>query len=148
MAINKELKELIRQIKFAYALKQGQIAEQLGVTESYLSDAINGRAPFSDNLRTKIQELFSDIDMKINPHIVFGGQHVEDGDAINGDKFVEQVTEKTQEEATEETIIKTEDDVTKTDLLDLLRAKQKSLDDLIAQQGRYLTIIESLTQKI
>lgn len=81
-------------------------------------------------------------------HVVYGGQHVEDGDAINGDKFVEQVTEKTQEEATEETIIKNEDDVTKTDLLALLHAKQKSLDDLIAQQDRYLTIIESLTQKI
>lgn len=46
MAINKEFKDLIRLIKYRSGLNQSVIAENLGVTNSYLSDAINGRVPF------------------------------------------------------------------------------------------------------
>ena len=93
MAINKELKDLIRLIKYRSGLNQSVIAENLGVTNSYLSDAINGRVPFSDSLRNKIYENYSDY--ITNPHIVFGGQHVTGGgDAVNGDKIVEKVKDR------------------------------------------------------
>lgn len=142
MAINKELKELIRQIKFHYAIKQGEIAEQLGVTETYLSDAINGRAPFSDSLRSKIYEVFTDAKPKTNQHVLFGGQHVQNGDAVNGDKIIERTVET---ETIEETAPASSGAETSR-LIGLLEAKQKSLDNLIAQQARYLTIIENLSK--
>lgn len=149
MAINKELKELIRQIKFHYSIKQGEIAEQLGVTETYLSDAINGRAPFSDSLRSKIYEVFSDAKPKTNQHIVFGGQHVQNGDAINGDKIVQEVAdvkETVEEVVQEEVNIKKVVACEADRLLSLLEAKQRSVDNLIEQQARFLTIIENLSK--
>lgn len=149
MAINKELKELIRQIKFHYAINQGEIAEQLGVTETYLSDAINGRASFSDSLRSKIYEVFTDAKPKTNQHVVFGGQHVQNGDAINGDKIVQEVAdvkecvdEVVQEEVNIKKVVACEADR----LLSLLEAKQRSVDNLIEQQARFLTIIENLSK--
>lgn len=57
---NKELKEIIREIKFRTGLTQAQIAEKLGNNSTYLSDVINGRVPFSDIFKTKIYKVFSD----------------------------------------------------------------------------------------
>lgn len=136
MPINQELKELVRQIKFHYKLNQSEIAEKLGVTVSYLSDAINGRVPFSENLRSKIYEVFSDATPQATNHIVFGGQHVQNGDAVNGNQIVEQAPQSELKLCGE-----------LDRLIGLLEMKQKSLDTLIEQQSRYLTIIENLSQK-
>lgn len=136
MPINQELKELVRQIKFHYKLNQSEIAEKLGVTVSYLSDAINGRVPFSENLRSKIYEVFSDVTPQATNHIVFGGQHVQNGDAVNGNQIVEQAPQSELKLCGE-----------LDRLIGLLEMKQKSLDTLIEQQSRYLTIIENLSQK-
>ena len=56
--MNTEFKSLIGDIKYKYALTQAQIAEKLGITRPYISEIINGRAPFSDALREKIEETF------------------------------------------------------------------------------------------
>ena len=56
--MNTEFKSLIGDIKYKYALTQAQIAERLGITRPYISEIINGRAPFSDALREKIEETF------------------------------------------------------------------------------------------
>ena len=148
MAINKELKELIRQIKFHYSIKQGEIAEQLGVTETYLSDAINGRAPFSDSLRSKIYEVFTDAKPKTNQHIVFGGQHVQNGDAINGDKIIQEVADvkdSVEEVVKEDVNIKKVVACEADRLLSLLEAKQRSVDSRIEKQARVLAIMENLS---
>ena len=60
MADKKTLKEIIREVKFKSGLNQKQIAGQIGVQPTYLSAAINGRVPFSDSLKDKIYELYSD----------------------------------------------------------------------------------------
>lgn len=149
MAINHELKNIIRQIKFCYDLTQGQIADRLAVSNTYLSDVANGRAPFSDVLRSKIYELFSDIEQPTKQHIVYGGQHVQNGDAINGDKIVEEVADVkgTVEEVEKEEInIKKVVECETDRLLALLEANQRSLASMIAQQDRYLSIIENLTK--
>lgn len=144
MAINKELKDLIRLIKYRSGLNQSVIAENLGVTNSYLSDAINGRVPFSDSLRNKIYENYSDY--ITNPHIVFGGQHVTGGgDAVNGDKIVEKVKEEVEDEQVEEiTVIKK----VKCDLDDIrkeLADLKKTHAEVVSQNSRLLAIIENLT---
>lgn len=60
MPQNEMLKNIIREIKFKRGITQKQIAEQLEVQPTYLSDAINGRVPYSGNLKDKIYELYSD----------------------------------------------------------------------------------------
>lgn len=60
MPVNEQLKNMIDNIKFAYKLKQSEVAVRLGVTGTYLSDMINGRVPFTDNMREKIHEVFTD----------------------------------------------------------------------------------------
>ena len=56
--MNTEFKSLIGDIKYKYALTQAQIAERLGITRPYISEIINGRAPFSDALRERIEDTF------------------------------------------------------------------------------------------
>ena len=61
--MNQEFKGIIADIKHKYSLTQAQIAERLGVSRPYISEVINGRAPFNDTLRTKIEEVFPDYKM-------------------------------------------------------------------------------------
>ena len=56
--MNLEFKELIADIKHKYKLNQEQIAEKLGVSRPYISEIINGRAPFNDKLRENIAAVF------------------------------------------------------------------------------------------
>ena len=61
--MNQEFKGIIADIKHKYSLTQAQIAERLGVSRPYISEVINGRAPFNDTLKTKIEEVFPDYKM-------------------------------------------------------------------------------------
>lgn len=58
MPINQVLKRSISEVKFKFNLTQSEIAEKLGVKSTYLSDMINGRVPFTENISYKISELF------------------------------------------------------------------------------------------
>lgn len=58
MSKNERLKKAIEEIKFIYKLKQSEIAEELEVTGTYLSDMINGRVPLSGKMVNKLSELF------------------------------------------------------------------------------------------
>lgn len=60
MAKNEELKSIIGRVKLQKGLTQAQIADELGVKPPYLSDMINERVPFTDSLRKRISELYSD----------------------------------------------------------------------------------------
>jgi len=125
-----ELKELRRKLD----LTQVQLAQLIGVDVKTIQNWESGRKiPRSKDgiLRSLLTK----------PHVVFGGQHVQNGDAVNGDKIIERTVEK-------ETIEETAPDSSGLDasrLVGLLEAKQKSLDNLIAQQARLLTIIENLS---
>ena len=59
MPVNQELKNIINKIKYHCDLKQSEIAEELGIKSTYLSDMINGRVPFSDSIKKNIYEVFS-----------------------------------------------------------------------------------------
>lgn len=125
-----ELKDLRRKLD----LTQVQLAQLIGVDVKTIQNWESGRKiPRSKDgiLRSLLTK----------PHIVFGGQHVQNGDAVNGDKIIERTVEK-------ETIEETAPESSGLDasrLVGLLEAKQKSLDNLIAQQARLLTIIENLS---
>lgn len=60
MAKNQELKSLIGRIKFIHGLTQAQIADELSVKSTYLSDMINGRVPFSEKFRENLLGVFPD----------------------------------------------------------------------------------------
>lgn len=125
-----ELKELRQKLD----LTQVQLAKLIGVDVKTIQNWESGRKiPRSKDgiLRSLIAR----------PHVVFGGQHVQNGDAVNGDKIIERTVET---ETIEETAPASSGAETAR-LIGLLEAKQKSLDNLIAQQARYLTIIENLS---
>lgn len=56
--MNQEFKSVIESIKYKFGLTQGRIAKELGITQQYLSDVINDRAPYNDVLKAKIAAKF------------------------------------------------------------------------------------------
>lgn len=133
-----ELKDLRKNL----GLTQVELAKLVGVDVKTIQNWESGRKiP-----RSKDGILRS---LTTRPHVVFGCQHVQNGDAINGDKIIEEVAnvkDSVEEVAAEEVNIKKFVSCEADRLISLLEAKQKSLDDLIAQQARFLTIIENLSK--
>lgn len=62
MLENEELKNIVRKIKYRYNLTQKEIAEQIGVNSQYLSNVLNGRYPYTEELKKKIYQQFKDLD--------------------------------------------------------------------------------------
>lgn len=131
----------IKDLRTKLGLTQKQFAEMVGVSANTIQNWESGgtipksKHPILRSLLTK-------------PHVVFGGQHVQNGDAVNGDKIIQEVADvkdSVEEVVKEEVNIKKVVTCETDRLLSLLEAKQKSLDNLIAQQDRYLTIIENLS---
>lgn len=133
-----ELKELRQKLD----LTQVQLAQLIGVDVKTIQNWEAGRKiP-----RSKDGILRS---LLTRPHVVYGGQHVQNGDAINGDKIVQEVAdvkESVDEVVEEEINIKKVVACEADRLLSLLEAKQRSVDNLIEQQSRFLTIIENLSK--
>lgn len=59
MAKNQILADLIKTIKYKSNLNQSEIAAAIGVSKQYLSDTINGRFPFTDDLKQKLYGYFT-----------------------------------------------------------------------------------------
>lgn len=133
-----EFKELRQKLD----LTQVQLAKLIGVDVKTIQNWEAGRKiP-----RSKDGILRS---LLTRPHVVYGGQHVQNGDAINGDKIVQEVAdvkESVDEVVEEEINIKKVVACEADRLLSLLEAKQRSVDNLIEQQARFLTIIENLSK--
>lgn len=62
MLENEELKEIVRKIKYRYHLTQKEIAEKIGVNSQYLSNVLNGRYPYTEELKKKIYQQFKDLE--------------------------------------------------------------------------------------
>jgi transcriptional regulator with XRE-family HTH domain len=56
--VNKDLKNIIGDIKFNDGLTQTEIAQKIGVSSTYLSDMVNERVPITSSILGKIYELF------------------------------------------------------------------------------------------
>ncbi len=127
MAVNQQLKRIVESIKYSHRLKQADIAEQLGVKTTYLSDMINGRVPFSDKFKERLFEVYPDCVPTLAPQQYAGGEQSNiNGDNINGNNV---------------TVNKSDTDK----LLDLLQSKEQSLVRAQEQIDKLLTIIDRLT---
>ena len=71
---NEELREIVRKIKYRYSLTQKEIAEKIGVNSQYLSNVLNGRYPFTEELRKKIYQQFNDLE---------GSQYQQNNDEVS-----------------------------------------------------------------
>lgn len=65
--INQELASAIARIKYKYSITQTKIASEIGVSKQYLSDTVNGRCPFTSELRTKLLKKFPDALSDVTP---------------------------------------------------------------------------------
>lgn len=131
----KEIKEIRSRLGFS----QEQLAEKLGVHARTIQNwESGGKIPKSkDAILCSLQP---------KEHIVFGGQHVEHGDAVNGDKIVERTFEEKEEVETVEEVtpmqkVTSDLESIRKDLADLKKTHQ----DVVAQNSRLLAIIENLT---
>ena len=66
MIKNQELMRIVAEIKLKYGLTQAKIANVIGTSPQYLSDCVNGRHPFTIELRRRLMGKFTDI-TSLNP---------------------------------------------------------------------------------
>lgn len=57
MPKNQELKNLINKIKYERDLTQADISKIIGVGKTYISDMLNGRVPYTDSIKEKLEGL-------------------------------------------------------------------------------------------
>ena len=60
MPKNEELRKILMEIKYRYGLNQSEVSDKIGVNFKYLSNVLNGRYPFSEELKEKIYRQFTD----------------------------------------------------------------------------------------
>lgn len=89
MAVNQELKSIIKTIKFREGATQDVIAANLGVKPTYLSDAINGRVAFSDALRERIYEHYSYIASEGEMLVADTTPHIVEASIVSNDEEIE-----------------------------------------------------------
>ena len=61
MVKNEELMKVLGKIKYKYNETQSQVAKKLGTSRQYLTDVVNGRYPYNEKLKDRIQECYPDI---------------------------------------------------------------------------------------
>ena len=126
----------IAELRKFLGISQKTLAERLGVHPRTIQNwEAGGEIPQSK--RALLCSLMP------NQHIVFGGQHVQNGDAVNGDKIVEQIRDDVQNgKITIQNI-----ECSFEQLINTIVKMQNTIDSLVEQQSRYLTIIEKLQMK-
>lgn len=96
MAVNESFKKLISSVKFFYSINQKDIALALGVANTYLSDMINGRVPVTESIKSKIYELYSDVNKEDSNNVKETNQKISKSDVRikNYDNEIEIFTNK------------------------------------------------------
>lgn len=127
-----EFKALRKKMK----LTQVEMASLLGVDVKTVQNWESGRTiPKSKDGILRV--------LAADNRTIIGGQHVQNGDAINGDKIIEQIHEDVNDEKV--TIKNMECDF--ENLMGQIVSMQRTIDNLVAQQSRFLTIIENMQNK-
>ncbi len=128
----------VKEIRDNLGLSQEALAEKVGVhTRTIQNWESGGKIPKSKDaiLRSLLP----------TQHMVFGGQHVQHGDAVNGNKIVESINEEQDQIEEKVTIIERVEcdlDNIRAELADL----KKTHAEVVAQNSRLLAIIETLTK--
>ncbi len=58
MAINQEFKNYINRICYDYRVSQAEVAQQSGLNPTYLSQIMNGKRPFTEKTKDKLEFAF------------------------------------------------------------------------------------------
>lgn len=130
----------VKQIRESLGISQEILAEKVGVhTRTIQNWESGGKIPKSKDaiLRSLIP----------TQHVVFGGQHVQNGDAVNGDKIVERIGEENQQVDAKVAVferVECDIDKIKAELAELT----KTHAEVVAQNSRLLAIIENLTKNL
>jgi transcriptional regulator with XRE-family HTH domain len=102
MAKNQSLADILKIIKFKSNLNQSEIADQIGVSKQYLSDTLNCRYQFSDDLRQRLYEQFT---------------YLEKEKPSNNEKIIDNMLSKTPSQINED---KTQNEGTKYRMVPIL----------------------------
>lgn len=133
MAKNQELNKMIRTIKFKMNLKQSEIADKIGVKPTYLSDAINGRVPFSASMKEKIYEVFSDC---FAPTVPLANTELQHSQQASGNGITQ-----TMSNSHDFTLALGE-------ISEMRKVIQEQVKNNQEQFDRFMSVIEQLTNKI
>lgn len=68
MPKNEELRKILMEIKYRHGLTQSEISDKIGVNFKYLSNVLNGRYPFSEELKEKLYRQFTDVEITRMDH--------------------------------------------------------------------------------
>lgn len=123
------IREWIETIKYKKRMTQQDIAKELGVSKTYLSDVITGRSPYSDKLKQRLSELYSDC--IVDSPIMYGG-NVEQANVM-GDNIKNATDMAMQSELSK--------------MIDLLASKELSLQKAQEHIDRLLTIIDNIAKQ-
>ena len=130
----------IKDLRSKLGITQKQLAEKVGVSVNTIQNwESGGKIP-----KSKHPILTSLIPTQ---HVVFGGQHVQNGDAVNGDKIVERIGEENQQVDAKVAVferVECDIDKIKAELAELT----KTHAEVVAQNSRLLAIIENLTKNL
>lgn len=122
--VNKDFKRCINKVKFEFSITQKEIANRIGVHNTYLSDMINGRVPLTDHVLNKIHELF---------HIGVGAESVKNMNSVNSN-----ITEILSEPTSEYKQLIKINDLERDELRTIIKRQNELLDqkDLLIEQLR------------
>ena len=123
------IREWIETIKYKKRMTQQDIAKELGVSKTYLSDVITGRSRYSDKLKQRLSELYSDC--IVDSPIMYGG-NVEQTSVMGNNNIQGGNAGFTAE---------------LSKLVDLLASKELSLQKAQEHIDRLLVIIDNLTKQ-
>lgn len=65
---NQDLRKLVQKIKYENGCTQKEIADKIGVSPQYLSDVLNGRYAFTDELKKKLYVFNTDVQVTRMDH--------------------------------------------------------------------------------
>ena len=65
---NQDLRKLVQKIKYENGCTQKEIADKIGVSPQYLSDVLNGRYAFTDELKKKLYVFNTDVEITRMDH--------------------------------------------------------------------------------
>lgn len=77
MAINQEFKNYIDRICYDYRVSQAEVAQQSGLNPTYLSQIMNGKRPFTEKTKDKIEIAFPtpSYNQNVENSVVHGNVH-------------------------------------------------------------------------
>ena len=118
------IKKSIREVKYRLGINQSEIADRIGVKNTYLSDMVNGRVPATVNLMEKMKEAF--------PFLSEENTDSGDSDDSREIAFLKELLQSKEE------LLQSKDEI--------LRAKEK--DARLKEQEKLIALMEEKVERM